>query len=66
MKDRGYTYQVLLNGETISDAFHVGGMPVVYVLGRDGRIAYAEVGSDDKAAASRRAVIASLVAQRES
>ncbi|HUR21585.1 MAG TPA: TlpA disulfide reductase family protein, partial [Vicinamibacterales bacterium] len=65
MKDRGYTYQVLLNGETVSDAFHVGGMPVIYVIGRDGRIVYAEVGSDEKAAASRRAFIANLLAQRK-
>ena len=66
MKDRGYSYRLLLNGEAVSDAFKVVGMPVVYVIGRDGRIVHADVGADDKAAASRRALIASLVARRES
>lgn len=66
MKDRGYSYQILLNGETVSDAFRVIGMPVVYVIDPDGRIVHADVGADDKSAAARRTLIASLTAQRGS
>lgn len=66
MKDRGYSYRVLLNGETVSDAFRVVGMPVVYVIGRDGRIAHADVGADEESEAARRALIARLVAERAS
>lgn len=57
MKDRGYSYTLLLNGEAISKSFHVVGMPVVYVVGRDGRILHADVGADDAAAEARRALI---------
>jgi thiol-disulfide isomerase/thioredoxin len=46
MKDRGYTYTLLLNGETIANRFHVAGMPTVYVIGRDGRVLHAAVGAD--------------------
>src|SRR5437763_11559292 len=37
MKDRGYTYGLLLNGESIAEAYQVVGLPTVYVIGVDGR-----------------------------
>jgi peroxiredoxin len=64
MLDRGYSYQLLLNGEAVSKAFHVVGLPVVYVIGRDGRIVDATVGADEKVEESRRAIIAGLVGPR--
>jgi peroxiredoxin len=66
MKDRGYSYRLLVNGEAVSDAYQVVGMPVVYVIDRDGRIAHADVGADDTSAAGRRTVIADLVRRRVS
>ncbi len=38
MKDRRYTYELLLNGEAISKAYGVVGMPTFYMVGMDGRI----------------------------
>lgn len=61
MKDRGYTYQLLVNGESLAEAYRIVGMPVLYVIGRDGRIIHADVGAEDGAAAARRSVIAAHV-----
>jgi thiol-disulfide isomerase/thioredoxin len=66
MKDRGYSYQLLLQGESIAGAFHVEGMPVAYVIGRDGRVVHADVGASDDAASSRRAAIIRLLGRRNS
>ena len=63
MKDRGYTYPLLLNGESISEQYHVVGMPVLYVVDGDGRILHAEVGAEKSAAAPRRAVIGRYLAK---
>jgi len=57
MKDRGYTYTVLLNGERVAPTYHVVGMPVTYVIGIEGRILSADVGVDKVASQSRRALI---------
>jgi len=40
MKDRGYSYGLMLHGETISAAYAVVGLPTMYVIGVDGRIIY--------------------------
>ncbi|OFW06601.1 MAG: hypothetical protein A3H96_13125 [Acidobacteria bacterium RIFCSPLOWO2_02_FULL_67_36] len=61
MKDRGYTYTLLVNGESIMDAYHVAGMPVVYVVGGNGRILHADAGADEEASAARRKVIDDLL-----
>ena len=58
MKDRGYTYKILVNGEKIAPLYRVIGMPVTYVVGLDGRILKADVGADPTAGESRRALIA--------
>jgi thiol-disulfide isomerase/thioredoxin len=58
MKDRGYTYTLLLSGETIADRYQVEGMPTTYVIGADGRILHADVGADAATADARRALIA--------
>lgn len=57
MKDRGYTYKLLLNGETISEAYGVVGMPTIYVLGADGRIIHSGFGANKTAEQRRRTFI---------
>lgn len=57
MKDRGYTYELLLNGETISEAYGVAGMPTIYVIGVDGRIIHSGFGANETAEQRRRALI---------
>ena len=57
MADRAYTYGLLLHGETITEAYHVAGLPTVYVIGADGRILDAAVGADESTETRRRAVI---------
>jgi hypothetical protein len=57
MKDRGYSYGLMLNGETISAAYGVSGMPTIYVVGIDGRIIHAGFGANAIAEERRRAFI---------
>jgi hypothetical protein len=57
MKDRGYSYSLLLNGETIMDAYRVMGMPVVYIIDREGRILNGDAGASEAADIARRALI---------
>lgn len=40
MKEKGYTYGLLLKGETIGEAYHISTLPTIYVIGRDGKIVY--------------------------
>jgi thiol-disulfide isomerase/thioredoxin len=40
MKEKGYTYVLLLEGESVAEAYHVSTLPTIYVIGRDGKIAY--------------------------
>jgi len=66
LRERGYTYGLLLNGEAIAASYHVIGMPVVYVIGADGTILHGDVGADEAAGAARRALVAQyLSAQRK-
>jgi peroxiredoxin len=44
VKDRGYTYQILLQGERVVEEYHVTGFPTFYVVGKDGRILQAGSG----------------------
>ena len=48
MKKKGYTYALLLKGEELAPAYGVTSLPVVYVIGPDGRVAYAHAGPDHK------------------
>lgn len=57
MKDRGYTYELLLNGETILKAYGVSGMPTIYVVGVDGRIIHSGFGANEIAEQRRRTLI---------
>lgn len=48
MKKKRYTYGLLLKGEEIGDLYRIKGLPVVYVIGVDGRIIYRHEGPDKK------------------
>ncbi|MCK4343500.1 MAG: redoxin domain-containing protein [Phycisphaerae bacterium] len=44
MKERKFTYPVLLNGDQVSQAFLVNGIPTFYLIGPDGKILQAYSG----------------------
>lgn len=48
MKEKRYSYELLLNGEKIADAYKVKTLPVVYIVGSDGKIIYCHEGEDQK------------------
>ncbi|HSE19917.1 MAG TPA: TlpA disulfide reductase family protein [Pyrinomonadaceae bacterium] len=48
MKQKGFSYELLLNGEQIADAYKVTTLPVVYIVGPDGKIIYCHEGQDQK------------------
>jgi thiol-disulfide isomerase/thioredoxin len=45
MRQKGYTYGLLLNADKVADAYHVSGIPTFYVIDPAGRIAHADVGA---------------------
>ncbi len=48
MRKRNYTYGLLLKGEEITSAYGVETLPVVCVIGPDGRVLYSHAGPDHK------------------
>ena len=48
MKSKQLTYGLLLNGERITRPYGVVNLPVVYLIGVDGRVLYRQEGADDK------------------
>lgn len=48
MKKKRFTYELLLKGEQIAEAYKVSLLPVVYIIGDDGTIIYCHEGLDDK------------------
>jgi len=44
MKEKRYTYGLLLKGEDIIDRYGVGTLPAVYIIGADGRVVYRHEG----------------------
>ena len=48
MKEKRYSYELLLHGEKIADAYKVTTLPVVYIVGPDGKIIYGHEGEDQK------------------
>lgn len=45
-KDKGYTYNLLLNGETITKPYRVSNLPTIYVIGAKGEIIYRGITPD--------------------
>jgi thiol-disulfide isomerase/thioredoxin len=52
MKQKRYSYGLLLRGEEIAEAYKVTSLPAVYMIGADGRIIYCHEGMDDQNLAS--------------
>jgi cytochrome c biogenesis protein CcmG/thiol:disulfide interchange protein DsbE len=48
VRKKGYTYTLLLKGEEMAPAYGVESLPVVYVIGADGKVVYAHAGPDHK------------------
>jgi len=47
MKQHGFTYGLLINGEVIATKYRVTTLPTVYVIGGDGKILFRSVGVHD-------------------
>ncbi|MFH1419251.1 MAG: TlpA disulfide reductase family protein [Planctomycetota bacterium] len=45
MKEKQYTYGLLLDADKVAEAYKVSGIPTFYIIAPDGKIAYAETGS---------------------
>ena len=48
MREKGCTYGLLLRGEEMAPAYGVTSLPVVYVIGADGRVIYCQAGAEHK------------------
>ena len=48
MRKRGITYTLLLKGEEMAPSYGVTSLPVLYVIGTDGKIIYSHAGPDTK------------------
>jgi thiol-disulfide isomerase/thioredoxin len=46
MRDEGYSYTLLLEGDPVAAQYSVSGIPTFYIVGPDGRIAHHAVGFD--------------------
>lgn len=44
MKDKGYTYGLLLKGDDVSKQYKVQGIPAFFVIGKDGNVVYSATG----------------------
>ncbi len=44
LKEKGFTYGLLLNGETIGDKYGIQGIPAFFIIGPDGKLLWTEVG----------------------
>ncbi len=64
MKDRGYSYGLMLHGETIAEAYAIVGLPTMYVIGVDGRIIYSGFGSNKILEDRRRTFIEEYLKQQ--
>jgi thiol-disulfide isomerase/thioredoxin len=61
MARKKFTYGCLLNGDDLAKAYGVTGIPTLVIIGKDGRVAMADMGlSDDTGASLRKAIDAAL------
>lgn len=65
MREKGYTYTLLLDADAVGKQYGVLGIPVFYVIGTDGKVAYRHEGSGaDTEAELTAAVEAALAAAK--
>ena len=48
MQKKRFSYGLLLKGEDLAEAYKITILPVVYIIGDDGKIIYCHEGADDK------------------
>ncbi len=65
MREKGYTYGLLLEADKVAEEYGVTGLPTIYVIGTDGRILAAHVGFDEKAEEKLSSVIAQHLERRQ-
>lgn len=46
MDENNFTYGLLLEGDDVADNYKVTGIPTLYVIDQEGRIAFVEVGAN--------------------
>ncbi len=46
MDENGFTYRILLDGDDAATDYKVSGIPTLYVIDREGKIAFSEVGAN--------------------
>lgn len=44
MKDSGFSYLLLLDGNEVAKSYHVSGIPTLYIIGASGQVLFGEVG----------------------
>jgi thiol-disulfide isomerase/thioredoxin len=44
MKDNGFSFLLLLDGNEVAKSYHVSGLPTLYIISADGKILFGEVG----------------------
>jgi hypothetical protein len=47
IKEKGYTYPQLLQGDMVANAYRVGGIPCLYLIGPDGKVLFAVAGFNE-------------------
>ena len=58
-----FTYGCLLNGDDLAKAYGVTGIPTLVIIGKDGKVAMADMGLSDDTGASLRKVIDAALAK---
>ena len=58
-----FTYGRLLNGDDLAKAYGVTGIPTLVIIGKDGKVAMADMGLSDDTGASLRKVIDAALAK---
>jgi len=63
MEEKKYTYGCLLKGDDLARACGVTGIPALIVIGKDGKVVFAETGLSDQSGGSLRAKIDAALAK---
>jgi len=61
MKDNNYNYILLLNGNDVATQYKVSAIPTIYVIDKNGNIAFSEVGASPDLSANLDKVISNLI-----
>jgi thiol-disulfide isomerase/thioredoxin len=64
MAKKKFTYGCLMNGDDLAKAYGVVGIPTLVIIGKDGKVAMADMGLSDDTGASLRKVIDAALAKK--